>query len=274
MTTLQHSRTPLLLLLVLVTLLYTPAITPHTASAATSEAEPAKVSIVIQAEPSIQVTPGGMVAYTISAKNTGEGYASLVRTWIDYDPALLTIVDTTFERDGDWVSKVAPGYIRLDFNGVGSDSSHAATIHARVAEDAPLGTVINMWAGYEWKDAQRYAQENSSNAAPVLVGDEPLTSAWEWMAVEPFRGEQGTTFSFHSDRFVPGESIKVWLNTLGRIERKKSMDSKADGHGRFWIHYPASELSPGYYQIMVQGERSDLIAGTIFLVKPGYFDGE
>lgn len=274
MRTLPYIRTLLGALLVLVMVLYSPVLAPHIARAATSEAEPAKVSIVIQAEPSLQVTPGGMVVYTISAKNTGEGYASLVRTWIDYDPALLTIIDTTFERDGDWVSKVAPGYIRLDFNGVGSDKSYAATIHARVAENVPLGTVINMWAGYEWKDAQRYAQENSSNAAPVLVGAEPLTSAWVWMTVEPFRGEQGTTFSFHSDRFVPGESIKVWLTTLGRIERKSSMDSKADGHGRFWIHYPASDLSFGYHQIIVQGERSDLVAGTLFLVKPSYLDEE
>ncbi len=230
--------------------------------------DPARISLIIRPEPSIQVTPGGIITYTITAKNTGERSASMVRAWIDYDPNVLTILDTTFVRDSDWVSKATPGYIRLEFAIVGKDKTHSATMRVRVAEHIPPGTVINMWAGYEWKDGDRYAQENMSNAAPVLVGDAVITSPWVWMGGEPFEGEQGTTFSFSSDRFVPGERIKVWVQSWRGIERKQSLDSRADGQGRFWIHMPAADMLPGYYQIIVQGERSELMAGKVFVVKP------
>jgi uncharacterized repeat protein (TIGR01451 family) len=226
------------------------------------------MSIIIRAEPSIQVQPGGIITYTITAKNTGGRAASMTRAWIDYDPSMLTIVETTFARSSDWVSKADPGYIRFDFGLIGNDKSYSATMQGQVAADVPIGTVIPMWAGYEWVDEGRLAQKNMSNAAPVLVGNTPLTSPWVWMAGEPFEGEQGTTFSFHSDRFVPGERIKVWLQFWVNVERKQSLDSKADGQGRFWIHLPAAEMLPGRYQLIVQGERSGLMAGKVFVVKP------
>jgi hypothetical protein len=228
----------------------------------------ATISIILEPEPSIQVEPGGIIAYKVSARNTGESFASLVRAWIDYDPTMLTIIDTTFERDGDWISKKSPGYIRLEFNGVGEDKTHWAIIHAQVAETVPSGTVINMWAGYEWKEEGIYAQENSSNAAPVLVGETNLTSSWVWMTVEPFQAAQGKMFSFYSDRFVPGEDVKVWLQTWGDVDRKRSLDTDADGHGRLWIHLPSEELAPGFHQIIIEGTRSELVAGQVFLVKP------
>lgn len=273
MITLLYRRFFMLLLLVLLV----GGNVPHAALAQASSPQdeentpkPAKVSVIIHAEPSIQVTPSGIITYTISIRNTGERFASMVRVWIDYDPNVLTILDTSFERESDWVSESSPGHIRLEYaGGVGEDKTHSAFMRVQVADHVAMGTIINMWAGYEWVDGERYAPDNSSNAAPVLVGETNLTSSWVWMDSEVFDGKEGPTFSFYSDRFVPGEKIEVWLNSFGYIRRKRSLDTQTDGHGRFWIHYPASDsnLSRGFHQIIVRGERSKLVAGKVFLVR-------
>lgn len=227
----------------------------------------ARISLIIRPEPSIQVVPGGTIAYRMSVRNTGGSFADEVRVQVSYDPAQLTILGTDFERVGDWITDSAPGMLKLVYAGVGVDKRHTATIYARVADNLPPGTVISLWTLYAWQEGGYEAVNNRGNAAPVLVGEENRTSPWVWMAVDPVKAAPGVQRGFFTDRFVPGEPIKVWLSTPDGLHRRRDLNAEADGNGHLRIHLATDDLQPGYYQLVAQGQRSELVAGAAFLVR-------
>lgn len=243
---------------------------PHTARATTrpyQETDEARISIIVEPEPSIQVVPGGTIAYHLTARNTGKSFADKVELRVTYDPGQLTVTGTDFARDGDWIRDAKPGSFKLIFTGVGEDKDHTAIVYTQVADSLPHGDVINLWVEYEWVESGSVASDNRSNTAPVLVGDSNLTSPWVWMAVDPFRAEQGVERGFFSDRFVPGEPVKLWVLSRDGLHRRRMLEGSANGNGHIWIHLPTEHLRPGFYQLIVKGRRSELVAGAMFIVK-------
>lgn len=242
----------------------------HQARRAHADDDEARVSVIIRPAPSIQVVAGSLISYRVRARNDGEGDASHVEIRLNYDPSHITIEGVEFERENGWVPRNEAGNLYVEFPGVGSGKSRACVVRARVAATLPNETVIHLWAEYNYLEEDGdLAKQNRGSAAPVLVGDVPLTSRWTWMAVEPLSGKAGTTFRFFSNRFVPGERIKSYLISRDGIHRKRSLDSQANGEGHFWIHFEETgALAPGTYQLSVIGERSELVAGSVFVVAP------
>jgi hypothetical protein len=230
----------------------------------------ARVSVIIRPAPSIQVVAGDIISYQVRARNDGKGDASHVKIRLNYAPSQLSIEAVAFERENGWVPKQETGSLFIEFPAVGGEKSRSCVVRARTAADLPNETIIHLWAEYNYLDeGGNLAKQNRGNAAPVLVGNVPLTSRWKWMAVEPQSGKVGTTFRFFSNRFVPGEHIKSYLISRDGIHRRRSLDSQANGEGHFWIHFEeTSSLTPGTYQLSVIGERSELVAGAVFVVEP------
>lgn len=227
----------------------------------------ADVIVTIRPEPSIQVARGSILAYELRVQNRGDRSASSILVHMPYNPGQITLVGTQFAQSNDFVSVIAGDYIKVRFAKLEKNRERTATLYMQVADNLPDGTVINMWAGYSWDADDGAASARSSNAAPVLVGDTNQTSAWVWMMVTPVQAPVGTTHTFFSDRFMPSEQVFVWLNTPdGPQGLDFSVD--ADTHGRVQIGYASSALTPGTYQMVAQGERSQLTAVTTFIVTP------
>lgn len=232
----------------------------------TTDDEEARIAVIIRANPRIQVVPGGTIAYTIQAKNVGGRKAEYVRIRLVFDRSQLSVENVQFDNNEGWVETFSEEKVVLRFPVVEGDMAHSGVAYARVADPLPHGAVIHMWAEYEWVDKGRFAHGNQSNAAPVQVGGENQSSHWSWMTVDPMHGPVGTKRYFFSDRFLPGERIEVYLVSRLGIQRRSSLDSRADGNGRFWIHYETEDLPPGVYQIIAVGHHSDLVGGAGFFV--------
>lgn len=256
-----------LLLAVLVALPWPGVVAGAGQARPTTDDEEARIAVIIRANPRIQVVPGGTIAYTIQAKNVGERKAEYVRVRLVYDRSQLSIENVQFDDNNGWVETFSEEKVVLRFPAVESDVSHSGVAYARVPDTLSHGAVIHMWAEYEWVDEERFAHGNQSNAAPVQVGGENQSSRWSWMTVDPMHGPVGTKRYFFSDRFLPGERIEVYLVSRLGLQRRSSLDSRADGNGRFWIHYETDDLPAGVYQIIAVGHHSDLVGGAGFFVE-------
>jgi hypothetical protein len=121
-------------------------------------ASAADVAITINPIPNVGVTPGSILSYQVRAKNFGGGDAERVLVHMPYDPYKLRVLDASFESSEDCVTGVGTDYMTLMFGKLASNHSRTATIRVYVAEHLPVGTVINMWAGYGWDGAKGGSQ--------------------------------------------------------------------------------------------------------------------
>lgn len=235
--------------------------------AADEEQAEARVAVTLRAEPGIQVARGAILTYKLRVKNDGDVDVADVLIYMPYDPGTITLIGTEFAQPADWVTAIAPDHLMIKFGQLKVEQQRTAQLQMRVAASLPDNTVINMWAGYSWSGDVGASAAKSSNAAPVLVGPTNETSSWVWMTVTPTQGPGGTTYTFFSDRFLPGEQIFTWLNSSdGAIGTDFS--TEADENGRVQFDYANAALTPGSYQMVLLGKRSELTAVTNFVVTP------
>jgi hypothetical protein len=233
--------------------------------------EEADVDITLWAEPSIYIARGEVQAYKLRIENRGDSMMAYARVRLPYDPAQLTLVDAQFDGEKDYVYRINEDAVTVHIEGVGSDSTRFAVLFFRVADNLPNGTAITMIADYDWEDKNgNYDLENRSNAAPVVVWDFNLTGSAVWMAVDPQRQTIGNDVNLFSDRFIPDERVTPIITLPDGSERRISEERQsADPNGRVWLHLPTGDLPPGSYQVRLEGEDSDLVAGGSFeLVAP------
>lgn len=229
-------------------------------------AEGAKVDITLQAIPSIRVARGTILAYKLRIENYGDGTMAAARVRLPYDRSKLTIVDTLFEDEGDFVSKI-DDEITISLDSLNGKSIRFAVVYMRVADYLPDNTVIDMWAGYDWEDNRgNYGISERSNAAPVLVGGWNETSDFVWMTLEPRQASAGTLFRFFSDRFLPGEEVETIIRGPDGSERTLSQRQTVAPDGRVHIHMQSGGMAPGTYNVILHGERSELKAADTFTI--------
>lgn len=228
---------------------------------------PSEIAVTIRPEPSILVTRGEIITYTIRLKNDSSADADYIQVTLPFDPAQLTLLDVHFTQETDWVTARKQDRITLMFRNLERGKVITADVSLRVANDLPNGTVINMWARYQWGDGTSGENDKMSNAAPLVVADSPVSAPWTWMVVDPPRGTAQSQFGFFSDRFLPQEPVVFWLNTP---DGPRAMDKigTVDLNGRLWFDYGAAGLQPGSYQMVAYGKRSEIIAVVTFIVDP------
>lgn len=231
-------------------------------SIAAAEEQGADVAVTLWAIPTIRVARGTILAYKLRVENHGSATMTYARVHLPYPQSQLTLVDSLFETDKDYVEAVGDT-ISVYFGSIGKDAARFAVLYMYVAADLPDDTIINMWAGFDWEDLHgNYGINRRSNAAPVLVGSENATSDYVWMAADPLQGRVGTPFYFFSDRFIPGERVLTWLQRADgvRYPEGEGLSGRADGDGRIYVHLDSSALLPGTYQVVLHGKRSRLEA--------------
>lgn len=226
----------------------------------------ADVAVTIWPAPSIRVARNNTLAYEIRLANYGRGTATKVHVTLPYYRQQFVLTHSRLDHDkGDWVSAVTQNTITVTFGALEAGQRRSGTLYVRVLDHLADNTVISMRANYRWSD-RCDGGAGASNWAPILVGSGDATSPWVWLAVEPVRGQVGTTHRFFTDRFIPEEGIVTWLNTPGGV-RALPMRAIADRDGRVWLQYSSRDLVPGTYQLVVYGARSNLTAVGTFIVE-------
>jgi hypothetical protein len=225
------------------------------------------VVVVIWATPSVQVARGDLLTYQIQVKNFNRSAKDNVRVYIPYDSSQLTIVGAEFEDADDWVSELSPVHVLVTFPKLGGGETRTASLQARVANDLPDGTVITTWPSYSWANSETTDDPRSSNAMPVVVGPTSETSPFVWTGVQPQRGPVGMTFGFFSDRFLPYEEVMASLAVPGDVTADQDLSVQADPQGRVWISFWSGKLQPGTYDMLLEGEWSNLQGKATFTVE-------
>lgn len=223
------------------------------------------VLVTLTASPSITVARGTLLAYKLRVENHGNTTMAYARIRLPYERSKIIFVNTEFQGDEDYVYKLEEDIITIHFDSLEGNSTRFAVLYMHVGETLPSGTVLNMWAGFDWEDTQgKYGINQRSNAAPVLVGDSNQTSDYVWMTVTPTEGTSDTQFNFFSDRFIPGEKVTVWRLGPGGTRHKmgEKFSNDADPNGRIHIHLKDHGLPIGTHTIMLEGKHSDLQAVT------------
>jgi hypothetical protein len=240
-----------------------------------AEDEEAKVSVTLRATPGLRVARGTTLAYTVRVENHGDATMAYTRLYLPYDQSKFTLVDAQFENDKDFVEAISDSRIQVYFGSLGEDASRFATLYVYVADYLPTDTVIEMWGDYDWEDRNgNYDLEERTNAVPVLVGDYNQTSEYVWMIVDQPQAPAGTTFRFFSDRFIPGEKVRAYVQHPSQAGRPQERGvqvyaADADPTGRIHVHLDSSGMAPGTYQMLLRGEYSELEGVVSFTVLDG-----
>lgn len=224
----------------------------------------ADIAVTLWPSPSIHVARGGTVAYEIRLKNYGAGSASTTRVTLPFNNQQLSVVGSAFTKAGDWVSEVTSDRVVVTFGPAEPGEFRTATITFRAGTTLADNTVVNMRASYDWTDAGG-SRGWRSNWTPLLARAANTSAAWVWLSVDPVAGFPGTTHRFFTDRFIPGEGIRTWLNTPTG-SRPLTIQGVADTDGRVTINFNSSGLPRGAYSMVLYGARSNLTAVASFTV--------
>ncbi len=227
--------------------------------------KPADIAITLRPFPNIRVARGGQLEHVIVVNNYGDGEAEGVAVTLPYRSDQMVVIGSQFSDNRDWVSEVTDSRVVVRFGPVAPGAERSATLFFRVNAFLPDNTVLSVRADYAWDDG-RGGGEWRSNWAPVLVGGGNDNADWVWVTADRLSGPAGTTFTFFSDRFIPGEGVHLWLNTptgVAPLDRREI----ADLFGRVWVDFSSAGLAPGSYQIVLYGARSQLTGVQTFIVQ-------
>jgi hypothetical protein len=229
--------------------------------------ERADIAVTIWPEPSIYVMRGGRLTYELRLTNYDVGSAEGVRVTLPYDRSQMRPIASRLDPNkGDWVSRLTDREVEVTFGSLDSKAGRSGLLVFEVATTLGNDTLLNMRPSYTWWDDQEGYGPYRSNWAPVLIGNGPATAPWVWTEVTPISGAPGTIHTFFSNRFAPGEGIITWLNTPGGV-RALDLRGIVDSQGAVTLAFSSAGLSPGSYQMVLYGARSQLTGIATFIVR-------
>jgi hypothetical protein len=230
------------------------------------EVAPADISVVQRTNPSIATTQSGIVTYTITATNRGQGNAKETAITMPLDPAKVRVLDASFSRNGAWVSNLASDSVEIKTGPLGGNGDTVtATLRLQVLPDVPVGTSLSGRLSYHWWD-YALGGDDVSNASLLSVESSVRNPDAYPLAADPAEGAAGTTFTFHSELLAPREPVGVWYNTPDGQAVTVST-SHAGDDGSLSVTLNSSGLAPGNYSLVFRGLWTGLTAVTPFTVQ-------
>ncbi len=228
----------------------------------------ADIAVAIWPEPSILAARGSRITYELRARNYADkGDAERIQVTIPYNNRQMRPVASTLDRSkGDWVSSVTDREVVVTFGPLDRESSRSGKLVFEVGGALANGTILDVRPSYTWVDERGMIGPQSSNWAPVVIANGPANGAWVWTQVTPASGPAGTTHTFLSNRFIPGEGVVTWLNTPRGV-RALDLKGVADGQGSISLAFASTGLTPGTYQLVLYGMRSQLTGVATFTVR-------
>lgn len=233
----------------------------------TSRARSADIAVTLLPTPNIGVPAGSVIDYELRVQNFGGGRADKIFVHMPYNPSYLRVLDAHFASSEDWVHSVGSDHVGLTFGGLdGQGAARSATIRMLVLPTVPLGTVIDMWAGYGWDGDDGGGSGYSANAAPLVVQTAPAAGPWAWLAVGPQQGVAGTVFQFYTNRLLPNEQTIIAINTPFGVQ-EISRDWYVNPQGEIGYEFVSVGYPPGDYTMSIRGVRSGITAAATFTIE-------
>ncbi|GAB4210654.1 MAG: hypothetical protein OHK0022_44120 [Roseiflexaceae bacterium] len=228
----------------------------------------ADIAVTIWPEPSILASRGSRVTYELRVRNYADkGDAERIQVTIPYNRAQMRPVASTFDRSkGDWVSSLTDREVVVTFGPLDRQGSRSGKLVFEVGGTLANGTVLDVRPSYTWVDERGVIGPQNSNWAPVVIANGPANGAWIWTQVTPASGSAGTTHTFLTNRFIPGEGVVTWLNTPSGV-RPLDLKGVADSQGSISLAFASTGLRPGTYQMVLYGMRSQLTGVATFTVR-------
>lgn len=249
------------------------------AGAATSQ-DSADVRVTIQQ--SAAVSGNGIVAYTITAVNQGDGFAGDATITVPYDSSALRLLDVRVSRSGVWVSALRDGAIELKTGRLDSDGGQAvATVRFALQPGASAAGLTEPVA-FTWKDRDnggeglsnfpagnpRAAEAAARGLSVSVVGDDLTFSSDVFEADEPvffwYTTPQGVTVE---TRVKDGYIIDARLVAQDEDEKDSGEFVVANDRGVVSAPLDGAKLLPGTYTMVAQGYESGLTATTTFQIR-------
>jgi hypothetical protein len=244
---------------------------------AASSQDSADVRVTIQQ--SAATTGSGVVAYTITAVNRGDGFAGDATITVPYDNSALRLLDVQVSRRGVWVSELRDGAIELKTGRLDSDGGQAvATVRFALQPGASAAGLTEPLA-FTWKDRDdggeglsnypaghpRAAEAAARGLSVSAVGDEITFRGDLFEADEPvffwYTTPQGVTIE---TRVKDGYIIDARLVAQDEDEKDSGEFVVANNQGVVSAPLDGSKLLPGTYTMVAQGYESGLTATATF----------
>jgi hypothetical protein len=219
----------------------------------TDRPEPPAFVTVAQRPSLLTAAPGSIVSYTLEAHNWGDGAAGEVMISFPFDPAVLQILDASFDRDTAWVSELGESSLVIQTGRLTSGASVRATLRFLVRRSAGTGADFSARAEFSWWDSS--GQRNARSNRPDIRTAAGSSSGWYPLA----SAADGATWVFGSGVFIPNEPVALWYNTpsgdavgLGRVW--------ADENGAITASLNTADLASGRYSMVAHGVWSKITA--------------
>lgn len=257
-------------------------------AAARSGSGPARVAVVVQAQPNGQVARGGLLTYTISAVNQGDSPAQNVRVTLPLDASKLKLVDVRFEQQGSWVRALNADSVLIETPWLASGDARATAVVRlqlldNVANGATLGTRVDYTYGTQ---NSNQGGSGRSNLALVTVGNSDVSAATYPLTAAATSGDE-RRWSFASDVFAPNEPVTVWYHTPTGVDVETEAKSgnvvvpasstdtednggafvSADEAGRVQFSFRPRGLPSGSYIMVARGAWTGFEATGTFIVQ-------
>ncbi|HEU4321514.1 MAG TPA: hypothetical protein VFS21_00060 [Roseiflexaceae bacterium] len=228
----------------------------------------ADIAVTIWPAPSILAPRGSRITYELRVRNYADkGDAERIEVTIPYNRSQMRPVASTLDRTkGDWVSSVTDREVVVTFGPLDRQSSRTGKLVFEVGGTLANGTILDVRPSYTWVDERGVIGPQPSNWAPVVIANGPSNGAWVWTQVTPASGPAGTTHTFLSNRFIPGEGVVTWLNTPRGVQ-PLDLKGVADNQGSISLAFASTGLTPGTYQLVLYGMRSQLTGVATFTVR-------
>ena len=256
------------------------------ASAATkSGSGPARVNVVVEAQPNGQVARNGVLTYTISAENRGDSPAQNLRVTLPIDASQFKLMDVTFGQTGSWVRAINADSILIETPWLASGDARATTVvRLQLLNSVAAGTTLSGHVDYTY-GTQNTNQGGSgrSNLALVTVSNSNASTA-----TYPLAATSGDAlhWNFSSDVFAPNEPVVVWYHTPagvdveteaknGGVVPASSTDAQdkggafvsADQTGHLQFTFRPRGMPSGNYIMVARGSWTGFVATGSFTVQ-------
>jgi hypothetical protein len=207
-------------------------------------ADPANVTVAQALAGTGQLTPGALLALTLTATNRGAGEASNTIIRIPLSQQHVQIIDARFSQPGVWVSRILSDTIEVQ---TGKLRAHGDTITAtlslRVAAQAEAGYTFGQPVQFRWID-KRVGGSGQSNRLQAIVGQHVPTQIGT-LSVTFLPTQQ--QFVLDSGNFLPNEPVSFWYHVeQGPAMALATINAQANGAVRLTQGVeapPATELT-------------------------------
>ncbi len=156
---------------------------------------------------------------------------------------------------------------------IGPGKTHTISVWFNVQNSANDGEFIQLRPSYTYNNEVKrtnrvgFTVRGASNSGLC----QPFRGVDAQLRVQPERGPQGTNFTFSNDCYIPGETVKTWLNdpfAPGGV-RELTLRATANSRGEVFFNLNSAELGlrpDDRYGLVAQGLDSGITSLGPFIV--------